>query len=234
MPTYDRGRSPRFEEIDRWSDGVGWVAHPDEEGERASHATVGDDGVWIIDPVDAPGIDDMVAEYGDVVGVAVLSSYHARDAGQIASRHGVSVHIPRWMNRIPERVDAPIEFEDDVLGDAGFETFHVEPLSLYQEAIAYREADGTLVVPDLLSSGSGYPVGDERIGLMLGLRLFPPRDLFEGVEPERILFGHGEGVFRDAAEALDTALAGARRRFPRALAENLRTNLRLFKAAMID
>lgn len=232
MPTYERGRSTGFEEIDRWSGGVGWIAHPDEEGERASHAIVGDDGVWIIDPVDAPGIDEMVAEFGDVVGVVVLSSYHARDAGQIAARHGVSVHVPQWMDRIPERVDSPVEVADDVLRDAGFETFHVEPLSLYQEAIAYREADGTLVVPDLLSSGSGYPVGGERIGLMLGLRPFPPRDLFEGVEPQRILFGHGEGVFRDAAEALDTALVGARKRFPRALAANLQTNLRLFVAAM--
>lgn len=232
MPTYERGRSTGFKEIDRWNGGVGWIAYPEEEGERASHAIVGEDGVWIIDPLDAPGIDDLVAEYGDVAGVAVLSSYHARDAGQIARRHGVSVYIPRWMNRIPERVDAPIELEDNVLGDAGFKTLHVEPLTLYQEAIAYREADGTLIVPDLLSSGTGYPVGDERIGLMIGLRPFPPRDLFAGVEPERILFGHGEGVFQDAEEALDTALAGARKRFPRALAENLRTNLRLFMAAM--
>ena len=234
MTTYERGRSTGFKEIDRWSGGVGWIAYPEEEGKRASHTIVGEDGVWIIDPLDAPGIDELIAEYGDVKGVAVLSSYHSRDADQIANRHEVSVHIPQWMNRVPERVDAPIKRETEVLGGAGFETFHVEPLSMYQGAIAYREEDGTLIVPDLLSSGSSYPVGDERIGLMLGVRPFPPRDLFEGIEPERILFGHGEGVFQDAGEALDAALTGARKRFPRALAENLRTNIRLFMAAMKD
>lgn len=234
MPAYERGRSPGFKEIDRWEGGVGWIAHPEEDGERASHALLGDDGVWIIDPVDAPGIDDLIAEYGDVEGVAVLSNYHARDAGQVASRHGVSVHIPRWMTRIPDRVDAPVEQEGAILSTAGFETIRVKPLSMYQGAIAYREEDGTLIVPDLLSSGSGYPVGTERIGVMLGMRLFPPRDLFDGIEPERILFGHGEGVFEEADEALETALVGARRRLPQAIVENLRTNLRLFKAAMVD
>lgn len=232
MPAYKRELSAEYEEIDRWDGGVGWIAHPNEEGERASHAILGDEGVWIIDPVDVQGIDDLVKEYGEVRGVAVLSSYHARDADQIAHRYGVSVHIPRWMNRVPERVDAPVKRETEVLGGAGFETFQVEPLSMYQEAIAYREEDGTLIVPDLLSSGSSYPVGDERIGLMLGIRPFPPRDLFEDIEPERILFGHGEGVFQDAGEALDKAITGARKRFPRALVENFRTNFRLYIAAM--
>jgi hypothetical protein len=69
---------------------------------------------------------------------------------------------------------------------------------------------------------------------MLGVRLFPPRDTFEGLEPECILFGHGEGVFEDATAALDDALAGARKRYPKSLMKNLSTNLRLFAAAMKD
>jgi hypothetical protein len=232
MPAYERSPATGYQEIDRWDEGVGWIAHPDEDGERASHALKTDDGIWVIDPVDAPGIDELLGEMGDVAGVAVLSSHHARDAGPIATRHDVAVHIPQWMDRIAERVDAPIKREKRVLGDLGFNTYPVEPLSVYQGAIAYRDADGTLIVPDLLSSGSAYPVGDERIGVMLGVRPFPPRNTFEGLEPERILFGHGEGVFEDATAALDDALATARKRYPQALVENLGTNLRLFAASM--
>jgi hypothetical protein len=234
VPAYVRSSSTAYEEIDRWSGGVGWIAHPAEDGERASHAIRADDGVWVLDPVDAPGVDELLGEFGEVAGVAVLSSYHARDADAVANRHGVAVHVPRWMDRVEERVDAPVERYETGPGETGFEVTRVEPLSLYQEAITYREDDGTLVVPDLLSSGSGYPVGDERVGMMLGSRLVPPRGAFDGVDPERILFGHGEGVFEDAAGALDDALAGARRRFPRALVRNLGTNLRLFVSAMRD
>ena len=234
MPSYERAPATGYREIDRWSGGVGWLAHPDEAGERASHAVVGDDGAWVIDPVDAPGIDDLLAEFGEVAGVAVLSSHHARDAGRVATRHGVAVHVPRWVDRVAERVGAPVEPFDTRLGATGFEFTAVEPLSLYRGAVAYRERDGTLYVPDLLSSGSAYPVGDERVGVMLGLRPFPPRDVFAAMEPERILFGHGEGVFEGAAGALDEALDGARVRFPRALVRNLGTNLRLFAAAMRD
>jgi hypothetical protein len=234
MPAYERSSATEVREIDRWGEGVGWIAHPNEDGERASHALKAGDGVWVIDPVDAPGVDGLVEEFGDVAGVVVLSSHHARDAGTIATRHDVAVHIPRWMDRITERVDAPIEREETVLGSLGFDVTRVEPLSLYQGAIAYRDTDGTLIVPDLLSSGSAYPVGNERIGVMLGARLFPPRDTFDGLEPERILFGHGEGVFEDATTALNDALTGARKRFPQALVRNLGTNLRLFAAAMND
>ena len=47
-------------------------------------------------------------------------------------------------------------------------------------------------------------------------------------------FGHAEGIFEDVETALDTALSGARKRFPRALVTQLGTNLRLLFAAMRD
>jgi hypothetical protein len=217
MPAYERSSPDSYREIDHWDDGVGWLAHPDEEGRRASHAIRAEDGVWVIDPVDAPGIDGLLEELGEVAGVAVLCSHHARDAETVANRHDVPVYVPRWMDRVAERVHAPIEEYDTAFGGSGFEVYRFEPLSLWQEAIAYREADGTLVVPDLLASAPGYTVGSERVGVVLSHRLFPPRGTLGDLDPERILFGHGEGVFKDASEALDNALAGARKRFPRAL-----------------
>ena len=71
MSAYDRGRATDFREIDRWRGGVGWMAHPTELGERASHAILGDEGLWVIDPLDAPGIDDLFDEFGDGVGMRV-------------------------------------------------------------------------------------------------------------------------------------------------------------------
>lgn len=234
MGVYERDSATGYKEIDRWNDGVGWIAHPNETGERASHALKGDNGVWLIDPVDAPGVDELVAEFGSVAGVAVLSSHHARDAGTIANRHGVKVHIPRWMDRVEAHVEASVEREGDLLSNSGFDITRVNPLSIYRGAIAYRERDGTLIIPDLLSSGSGYPVEDERMGVLLALRLTPPKDVFRGMEPQRILFGHGEGIFENTSEALTTALSGSRKQYPKALRENFLTNLRLGVAAFKD
>jgi len=68
------GDSDEYREIDRWDRGVGWIAHPGETMQRASHALVGDDGgLWVIDPVDAPDVDGLLSEFGDVAGVVVCS-----------------------------------------------------------------------------------------------------------------------------------------------------------------
>lgn len=234
MTVYERSSTGALHVIDRWSDGVGWLAHPDETGARASHAVIADDGVWVLDPLDAPGLDELLAEYGAVAGVAVLSSYHARDAGAVAARHDVAVHVPEWMDRVAARVDAPVERYAESFGASGFRVTRFDPLRLWREAVAYRPADGTLVVPDLLGTGPGYTVGDERVGVALSHRLVPPRDALGGLDPERILFGHGEGVLDDASAALADALDGARRRLPRAVVEHLGTNVRLLAGAALE
>ncbi|MFB6068449.1 MAG: hypothetical protein ABEJ90_00805 [Halobacterium sp.] len=238
MAMYERGDSDGPAVVDRWEGGVGWLAHPGEDGERASHAFRTADGVWVVDPLDAPGVDDLLADLGDVAGVAVLSNYHARDADELARRHGVPVHVPAWsaMDRVVDRLDAAVErFEEGFAGFeggvGGFGVRRVDPLPGWTEAVAYRERDGTLYVPDVLSASGKFAVADERVGLFLLSRLRPPGDAFGDVTPERILFGHGDGVFADAEGALENCLDGARRRFPRALATTAGTQLRaLFDA----
>ena len=44
MPIFDRTESKNHQVIDRWDGGIGWIAHPDEDSRRASHAVVGDNG----------------------------------------------------------------------------------------------------------------------------------------------------------------------------------------------
>ncbi len=55
--------------------------------------------------------------------------------------------------------------------------------------------------------------------MYLLIRPVVPIGVFGGIAPERILVGHGTGIFTDAAIVLGEALATARPGFPRALLE---------------
>jgi len=235
MATYDRSESDGFRELDRWDGtvggGFGWQAHPEEFGQRTSHAVAADSGVWLLDPLDAPGIDERIAKLGEVAGVAVCSDYHARDADVFARRYGVPVTVPSWLSRIESRVDAPVERVEGQLAD--FELRRLRPLYAWRETALFRERDGTLYVPDFLSAHAKFTVGEERLGMPTFSRLWPPREQFD-CTPERILLGHGAGVFEDAGAVLAEAFAGARRRFPRALVSNLPGELRTMGAALWD
>lgn len=231
---YERGDSRGFLVVDRWDGGVGWIAHPGEASRRASHAVVepDSDDVWLFDPIDAPGVHDLVGEQsvGSVAGVAVLSDYHVRDAERLADRFGVPVTVPTGLDRAAARVDGPVERTDGPI--AGFDLHVLKPLHAYREAVAYRASDRTLYVPDLLCSCEAFRVGDERLGMNTLSRLRPPREPFASVEPARIVLGHGEGVFEDAPAALADAIGNARRRFPLALRSQLSTDVRALVGAV--
>ncbi|WP_248896672.1 hypothetical protein [Haloplanus halobius] len=218
-----KGGRADLREIDRWGGGVGWIAHPDERMQRASHALVGDDGVWVVDPVDAPGVDDLLADLGAVAGVAVCLDRHERDAATVATRHDVPAFVPDWMDGVAANLDAPVERFGDELGDSGYRVRRVRNTSIppWQEAALYRP-DETLLVPEAVGTASFFRAGDERLGVHPMLRPIPPRDALGDCSPDRILVGHGEGIADDATAALDDALAGARRRLPAAYAKMLR------------
>jgi hypothetical protein len=234
MTMYNRSPSADFAVATEWDRGLSWLSHPRETARRASHAVVGDGGgVWLFDPLDAAGIDDAVAELGPVAGVAVLSAYHARDADAFAARHGVPVSIPRWLPRVADRVDAPVDRFDGRLGDSGFRVRELAPFPGWSEGVAHRPSDGTLYVPESLGTASPYTVGDERLGLYLAQRLLTPRFLLD-YDPERVLVGHGEPVSRAATAALRDAVENGRRRLPRALRENGLSQVRAAVTAMAE
>jgi len=230
MPIYDRSPpdSPLVSEFDG---GVEWIAHPDETGRRASYLLDTPAGGWLIDPLDISSLDDHIDDPGGLAGIAVLSNYHARDANAIAARHDMAVTVPPWLDRAADRLSEPVE-RARTLGDSGFELTRYNPIPGYDEAIAYRERDGTLYVPDALGTAPFYTVGAERLACYGVLRLIPPRELFASVEPEQVLVGHGTGVFTDATAALQDALAGARRRLPSAIRRHGLTQLRGLLAAL--
>ncbi len=213
MSFYSRAAPERAERVLEWDGGVSWVAHPEEKGRRASHAIETETGTWLVDPLDATDLDGLLDGRPEVVGVIVCSSWHARDAATLARRHDVAVHVPTWMARVTERVDAPVETYTLAPSDA-FRVIPCRPFPGFQEAFLVHGE--TLVVPDSLVTVDHWLLDDERLGLPAFRRLQPPTQL-RGLEPERILVGHGSGVTERAPGALETALSGARRSAPRAL-----------------
>lgn len=233
MAMYDRSESTAAQVVGEFEGGLSWIAHRTEDGQRASHALQTEEGVWILDPLDAPNVDELVEPLGDVAGVAVLTCWHARDAGALARRHDVAVHIPGWMGRIEERVAAPIERYTLAPGgpESSFDTLACRPLPGWQEVFLYHEPSKTLVIPDSLGTTPQNLVDGERLGLAALRRLQPPTQL-RGLEPDQILVGHGEPVLEDATDALETALDGARRSFPKALLDHGPESMRSLLAAL--
>jgi hypothetical protein len=231
-PIFDREPSGGAEITAEFDAGFSWIAHPDERGKRASHAIATDEGVWLVDPLDAPNVDERIESLGEVAGVLVLTCWHARDAEAFAERYDVAVHAPTWLDRIDDLVDAPIE-RYSLSPAEEFRTITSRPFPLWQEQFLYHEPSGTLVVPDSMGTTDPFLVGDQRLGLELVRRLQPPTQL-SGLEPERILVGHGEPVTGDAPAALSEALSDGRRSFFDSLQENGEEAIRSLVQATLD
>lgn len=218
--TFKSGDSPGQPEIvDRFDEGFGWFAHPDESMQRASHAVDFGDGVWIIDPVDAVGIDEEIDALGDVNGVLVLLDRHERDSTAFATRFDVPIYHPPYVDR---QFDAPVEILGETLPEEDVMVIQTLNWPGWKEAALY---DGeTLVCAEVLGTAPYFTVGPERIGVQPLVRIAPPAALV-GLNPDRILVGHGRGIHDNATRALDRSLAGARRRLPRAWLAGLKSLL---------
>ncbi|MFW5911553.1 MAG: hypothetical protein ACOCQV_02335 [Halolamina sp.] len=216
-----------LEVVDRWAGGISWTLSAEVGGmHRTSHAIETEAGVWVIDPVDAPGLDDELASLGEVVGVTLLLDRHKRDAAAVAERHGVPVSLPVQLRNVEDDVDVETETYSHALPDTGFQTITVVDNRLWHEVALHDPDLGTLIVPEAVGTAAFFRTGDERLGVHPALRLFPPRKPLGGLSPDRILVGHGPGVFDGATTALRTALAGSRRRAPRYYAGLVRSRLR--------
>ena len=220
MPMKGSGET-EVEIVDRFDGGAGWIAYPDERMQRASHAIEGDDGVWVVDPVDGDGVDELLSDLGEVAGVVTLFERHRRDAGTFAERHGVSVHVPEWMSGVASEIDAPVERFGSTIG--GFDSIRLVDNPLWQEAVLF---DGeTLVVPEAVGTASYFLTRDERLGVHPMLRIRPPRSLLS-YDVERVLVGHGAGVLDGAVDAIRDAVENGRRRTPTLYANAIRDLLR--------
>lgn len=219
------GETSEWQEIDRFDGGVGWIAYPGETMQRASHALVGEEGgVWVIDPVDVDGLDDLLAELGEVEGVVLLLDRHKRDSAEVANRHDVSVWVPSFMTGVAEDLSASVQRFDNALGHSGYVLHKLVDNAFWQEGILYDESTGVLVVPEAVGTTEYFRTSDQQLGVHPMLRLLPPRELTR-FQPSRILVGHGAGVSEDASRALADAISGSRVRTPRLIFENFKNIL---------
>jgi hypothetical protein len=168
---------------------LGWVVN--EFMERCSHALVADGGVWLIDALDGDGVEERVRALGEPAGVLQLLDRHARDCAALAGRLGVPHH------RL-------------AIGEAPFEAIPLVTRRRWREIALWWPERRVLVCADALGTARYFRAPGERLAVHPLLRLMPPRRL-AGLEPERVLVGHGTGV---EGSALRDALRDARLRAP--------------------
>jgi len=189
--------------------GFGWIASEPELLQRASHALAVEGRVWLVDPVDGPGVEERIRALGEPAGVIQLIDRHDRDCAELAGRLGAPLHrVP--LGGVP---GSPLEARK-ILDAPG-----------WHEVALWWEARSVLVCAEALGTVPYFRGPDETLGVHPFLRLYQPRglrDMAKCLAPEHILVGHGEGVHGEgAAPALAQAVRGARRATPRWLSHQL-------------
>ncbi len=215
-----------FDVIHRQDDALGWIAYPDEKMERASYALTDSDrdGIWLVDPVDCDGLDELLRPRGPVLGVVIALDRHKRDAVAIATRHEVPIYRPTWMQSIDDDLDGPVRALGGELGATGFELSKRIDNRFWKEVVLYRPSDATVYVPESVGAAAYFCVGDEPVGVHPMLRLTPPAELTDR-PVERLFMGHGHPIGTDATEPLVSAIDTARQRFPGLLKQLLSSRL---------
>lgn len=198
----------RFE--DEFEHGFGWNIEG-ERLQRTSHAIRAGDQVWLTDVVDGEGLDERIAALGEPAGVIQLLDRHKRDCAAVADRFGVPLHV------------TPFTYVEG----APFVAFPIVRHSFWREVALWFAEPRILICGDALGSLAYFRAPGEPFGVHPALRLFPPRKALAALDPEHLLFGHGEGFHGPVApEALRTALTTARRRFPSAWLAAARSGVR--------
>jgi len=182
--------------VDELEDGFGWTES--KRLRRTSHALAADGRVWLIDPIDADGVDDRVRSLGEPAGVIQLIDRHNRDGAALAARLGVPLHV------------VPVS-----LPGAPFRFLPVLRSRWWQEVALWWPERRILVCADAIGTIPFFRAGDEAAGLHPFFRLKRPGAL-ASLGIEHLLVGHGEGIHGEAAAAaVDQALRTGRRRLPR-------------------
>lgn len=179
--------------------GVAWLAATPAYMRRASCALAHEGRVWLVDPVDGPGLAEAVAGLGEVAGVLRLLDRHPRDCAALAERYGVPLH------------ENPV---DGVPG-APFACIPLTQGRLWREVALWWEEHRLMVVPEAVGTAPYFLSPGLPLGIHPFMRLTPPRALLAH-RPASVVVGHGAPVEGDGtADALHAAVRGARRDIPR-------------------
>jgi hypothetical protein len=197
--TDDTDTPPTPGHVREWPGGISWIADPEDNAKRASHALATDAGVWVVDPVDTAGLDERLAALGEVAGVVVALDRHTRDAVAVARRHDVAVFLPEWMTLAREKLATDAETLGGELPGTTYGVHELIHTDEWEEAVLVDENGGTVVVPEALGTLPSFGSGD---GLGLHPALDEAPDGLADRAPERVLVGHGESVHDGATAAL--------------------------------
>jgi hypothetical protein len=214
MPMKRSGEAAEYDVVRSDEDGFGWIAYPGEDMRRASHAFATGDGVYVVDPVDIPDLDEHLSALGDVAGVVLTLDRHERDCAAVAGRHDVPVFVPEFFGETD--LDAPVEVLRGRLDR--FTVIPVVNRSFWNEIALWDEEAGELWVSEALGTAAFFRAKGEPLGVHPMLRPFPPRGKLGDLTPDALYCGHGAGVTTDATTALGQALARSRRGMPRVYA----------------
>jgi len=193
--------------INEWENGFSWIARPNEKMKRTSHAFV-DNGVWLVDPLDAENLDQKIEEYGEVFGIILLLDRHKRDTETLSDRYNCPVYVPGWMN---VSLDAEVKHVEDRIPRTECEMHTTVESRMGNEACLYHEISETLIVADAVGTVDHFLARGERLGMNPVYRLSPPEKLRD-FEPKRVLCGHGKGISTDAAQTLQNTVENGRRK----------------------
>jgi hypothetical protein len=190
--------------VTEWDGGWSWISYPAERGRRASHALETDAGVWLVDPVDHDGLDDVLATSGDVTAVLVLHDRHTRDAETVARRHNVGVHVPSWMELVRTKLDEEPAVVDDTIPGTNYAVEELVDTDEWEEAFLVDQSSSIMLVPEAVGTLRSFGSDDENLGVHPSLD-DPPRRLADW-HPDRLLVGHGKSIYTDAHRQLEAAL----------------------------
>ncbi|MCW2950429.1 MAG: hypothetical protein JWN41_1442 [Thermoleophilia bacterium] len=188
----------------RFERGFSWSLAGDGLLSCRSHALVDDDdGIWLIDPIDCVGLDEALAEIGNVAGVIVLLDRHLRDAPELARRHGVGLHVPpgRWRRGHPRPRSATALVAE--ITNCPFRFFPVvERQGAWLEYALWWREPGILVVAEALGTTAVCRARRaDAFGVHPLLRLGRPPATLVALRhnPRLLLVGHGDPVLPSPA-----------------------------------
>ncbi len=181
--------------VDELPHAFGWLDPEPPWMLRTAHALAVEGRVWLLDPVEAPELEERVRALGEPAGVVQLLNRHPRAGAGWAARLGVPLHV------VPS-----------ALPGSGLEVLRVATMPGWREVALWEPATRTLVTADALVTAPAYADGRGALSVHPLLRLRPPRALGE-LPVEHVLTGHGAGLSGAAAragvaEALRTARSG--------------------------
>jgi hypothetical protein len=203
--------------IDEGDAGIGWLAAPSEMMQRAAHAFNGADGrLWLVDPVDTPGLDAFLTSHGEVGGVIVAFDRHRRDAAQIAERYELPVTVPPVLEDFAASIPAETRVRPSCeAAGLRFHTLLDSRIPPWREAAVIGPDGSTVYVPEVVGRAGYYTAPGEQVGVHPMLRVSPPRRAMQALSIETLWCGHGHGL-TDAQGEVNRAMRDARSRLPAA------------------